>query len=404
MFFSRRAAAAPEGLASRPPRVCFVTGAYPPVVCGIGDYTANLCGALARKGLEVSVVTSSYLGIPRRDHGNPRVFPIINSWRVHQARKAIRIINHIKPEIVVFQVPHPQYRRRTFCNLLIPLIKAFRPSAKIVVTFHEMIEVRDVSWKRVLSVARVIAWVAGSDAVVLVSPSYVDVFRAVIHKLWPWTQTVPVCVIPVASSIPSYTLGSEELRRLREEMGFPAASCLLTYFGFVHPEKGFEDVLSVLSRTRQGGAPAHLLIVGNLDAGDPYHCDMQMRIKRDGLQDHVTVTGFLSAQTVANYLAMSDACILPFRSGVHPKSTTFLAARSQGVFTLTTSADGTGYSEEENVFYSRPGDVEAMTDAVCRYGGRKLGSDATCQLPTWEGVAELHRKLFCDLTSGGESQ
>lgn len=39
-------------------RVLMITGSYPPHVCGVGDYTARLCEALAGQGLEVCVLTS----------------------------------------------------------------------------------------------------------------------------------------------------------------------------------------------------------------------------------------------------------------------------------------------------------------------------------------------------------
>lgn len=385
-------------------RVCFVTGAYPPAVCGVGDYTASLCGALAKQGLEVSIVTSSYLGIPRQESGNPKIFPIIKSWHLHQARNAMRAICQTEPDVVVFQIPHLEYRRRILCNLLIPLVKACRPSARIVVTFHEMIEPRDLSWKRALNLGRVIVSVACADAVAVVAPAYRYTFQAVVHKVWPWSRRVPLYVIPVASSIPPSALGPDELRRLRERMGFSNGSRLLTYFGFINADKGFDDALNVVSRLCHRRFPARLLVIGRFDPSDPYHRAMEQRIVRDGLDRHVTITGFLEAREAADHLAMSDAAILPFRKGLHPKSTTFLAARAQGVFTITTSTGSTGYSDEENVYYARPGDIEAMADAVCRYAGKRLPSRNVRKPPDWTNIADRYREVFRDLVSMQESQ
>jgi polysaccharide biosynthesis protein PslF len=383
-------------------RACFVTGAYPPAVCGIGDYTANLCAALAKRGLELSIVTSSYLGVARREVDNPAVFPVVDSWHMHQARKAIRAINHVEPDVVIFQIPHLEYRRRIFCNVLIPLVKAFRPSAKIVVTFHEILELREVSWKKTLNIARVIVSVAGADAVVLIAPSYTHTFQGVIHKVWPPSRRVSLHVIPVVSNIRPSMLSAFDLSCLRETLGFSGQSLLLTYFGFINADKGFDDALRVLSALCERHIAAHLLVIGRLDPADPYHRTMQQLITQSKLESDVTVTGFVSADRVADYLAMSDACVLPFRSGVHAKSSTFLAARAQGVFTITTSANGPGYADLENVYYSRPGDIEAMASAICRYMGRKLGCGEARRVSNWDQTAERYHKVFQDLISKGE--
>lgn len=374
-----------------------MTGAYPPAVCGVGDYIANLSGVLANQGLEVSVVTSSYLGIPRTEGENPKVFPVIDSWHMHGARKAIKAIKQVEPDIIVFQIPHLEYRRRIFCNLLIPVIRAVRPSAKVVVTFHEMLRRREITWRKLPYITRVVISIYCADALILVSSSYVDGIRAVERKALPWRRGLPLTVIPVASSIPRSTLEPEDLRALRKHAGFSDSLPLLAYFGFINADKGFDDVLRVLSTLRKRRMPAHLLMIGRFDSADPYHRTMQQRIALEGLQSHVTVTGFLGAEKVADYLAMSDACVLPFRSGLHSKSTTFLAARAQGIFTVTTSTDGTGYSQDENVYYSQPADIESMVQAICTYG-RRRSDPAAVRQPDWEEVAALYQDLFRDLS------
>ncbi len=384
----------------KPLRVCMITGAYPPARCGIGDYTAQLCSALAESGEEVFVVTSSYLEIPCRENSNPRVLPIIKSWRMHQAPRALRTISRIAPDVVVFQIPHLEYRRHIFCNLLIPLVKIARPSAKVLVTFHEMLELREVCWKKSPYLARVLVSTVCADAIVLMASTYLDVFRTVLGRIWPKNKTIPIRVIPVASSIPSSKLIPKELDSVRNREGLPVQSLLLTYFGFVHPGKGFEDALTVTDILRQRGLPAHLFVIAQLDPSQSYHRELRNRITNSGLDAHITVTGFVSDRgRVADCLALSDVCLLPFRPGVHPKSTSFLAARAQGVFVLTTSTERTGYSAEENVYYTRPGDVESMVEAIKTHAGKRIQPGAMAKQPSWKEIAQRHQELYVDLIS-----
>src|ERR1700704_5215228 len=89
-------------------RVCVVTGTYPPARCGIGDYTALLCTALADSGAHVSVITPGYLGAAYRE-GNPTVLPAVNNWSMRNAARLVRSILGCAPDIVHFQFPTSDY-------------------------------------------------------------------------------------------------------------------------------------------------------------------------------------------------------------------------------------------------------------------------------------------------------
>ncbi|RIL09668.1 glucosyl transferase, partial [bacterium] len=56
-------------MATRPLKVCFVTGEYPPDEGGVADYTACLSAALAAQGAVVDVVTARGSGAARPANG-----------------------------------------------------------------------------------------------------------------------------------------------------------------------------------------------------------------------------------------------------------------------------------------------------------------------------------------------
>src|SRR6185503_1075851 len=72
----RRAALGAEGLM----RIGLVTGEYPPMQGGVGDFTQQLGRALAAQGHEVHVITSKAAGAAPRAPGEPIVHAAFARW------------------------------------------------------------------------------------------------------------------------------------------------------------------------------------------------------------------------------------------------------------------------------------------------------------------------------------
>ena len=138
------------------------------------------------------------------------------------------------------------------------------------------------------------------------------------------------------------------------------------------------------------------MVVGELCERDPYQRSILEKLKIENLSSCFFVTGYLDRLSVANYLAMSDACILPFPDGVRPQSTSFLAAVSQGVLTVTTSEDKRGLDEENNIFYCAPNDSKSMAAAALKFGGRRAHGMVS---QSWRSIADEHLRLYTALYS-----
>jgi len=67
-------------------KIALITGSYPPETCGIGDYAAQLAGALRQKGVIVEVISN-------RD------------WRLSAVSSIVKTIQSAKPDIVHIQYP-----------------------------------------------------------------------------------------------------------------------------------------------------------------------------------------------------------------------------------------------------------------------------------------------------------
>jgi glycosyltransferase involved in cell wall biosynthesis len=375
-------------------RICMVCGTYPPAPCGIADGLRILAEGITARGAEVSVVTSSYLGVTP-NCGNPTILPVVNNWGLSNAFRVVRSILATQPDVVHFQFPNNEYRRRILFNLLVPLVKMARPSTRVVVTFHEFLKPEEISWRKFLYIARIVVSVVCADAIIVVAPDY----QQVLHRLWPPARRVPCKVVRNASNVPRSQLTVDELANLRVGLGIGQDALLLGYFGFIHPGKGFEDLLEILKILRSRGVSGKLLVLGELTASNEYHREILARISRDNLASRVILFGRVDAVTVANYLAACDAAIFPFTEGVHVKAGSILAATEQGVFTVTTSKARNGFIEPENVYYARPRDAQEMAEAVLQYAGRRV-PPGSFPWRTSDQVADDNLEVYMDLLFG----
>ena len=361
-------------------RICLVSGTYPPAHCGVGDYTENLAQALADRA-DVSVVTSSYHGTPESTI-NPTVLPVLSRWSIGAGARVLQHILRTRPQIVHLQFPTTDY-------LMVPMLRVRPYPSKLVVTLHEAISINKSIVPGVYRPLR--NWLScwWSDGVIVVDES----FRNQLLNTSASMRKLPWKTIPIVSNIPISVKQRHELERLREREGIPKHVAALSYFGFIQPQKGFEQLLDLLKVLRNRGFAAKMMIIGELNQSNPYHREMLTRIAADGLNEFITISGHLEQNAVSDYLAMSDACVLPFLDGVHPKRGSFLAARQQGTFVVTTSKTKKGLFPDENVYYAEPGDVEEMAKALQEFSGRRL-PDGSRSARTWKTVADEHLAFF----------
>ena len=117
-------------------------------------------------------------------------------------------------------------------------------------------------------------------------------------------------------------------------------------FGFVHPVKGVRQLIDAIALLRAAGRPIHLVIAGGFTSlalpeaeAAAFRAELEQRITAAGLDDAVTLTGYLDEAEVSTLLSAADAIVLPFTAGVTTKSGALLAALSHARPVLATLAD-----------------------------------------------------------------
>lgn len=356
-------------------RILIITGSFPPMKCGIGDYTAFLAEALSKEAADVAVLTDID-ACTNTVNPEYKIFPVIHDWKYSSFCKIAKIVRSWKPDIVHIQYPTQGYKGRFFPLMLPPLLYFF--GVKIVQTWHEYYSKDKVDW---ILIPKFVT----PGGLVAVRPNYMERMP----RRYRWLcRFKKFRFIPNASTVPAVKITVSERDEIHQRFTSSEKS-LLVFFGFLYPEKGVELLFDIADPTKH-----HLVLIGAINEADSYYKAVLNKIEQGPWRNNATLTGFLPALETAQILAAADAVVLPFRSGGGMWNTSLHAAAIQGTFVLTTSPENIGYVESENIYYAHPGDIGEMRQALNQYIGRKNSSASLEQYATWESIAKTHIDLY----------
>jgi glycosyltransferase involved in cell wall biosynthesis len=317
-------------------RIGLISGEYPPMQGGVGDYTHELGEALAALGVEVSVITS-VKGQGTRDEGQGALslFPIIEKWDWDCWRGIMSIARDVGADILHIQYQAAAYGMHPAINFLPLRLRAGAATRPYVVTtFHDLKvpylfpKAGRIRWWVVLALAR---W---SDAVIVTNEQ--DLAR-----LSAYPSIRPLSVVPIGSNIHPQPPPGYDRDAWRARWGVGPEETLLSYFGFLNESKGGETLIRALGQLVREGYPVHLLMVGGqVGDSDPTNVVYLQRVKalieELRLTNRVSWTGYTPQAEVSANLLASDLCVLPYRDGASFRRGSFMAALAHGLPTVTT--------------------------------------------------------------------
>ena len=352
-------------------RVLIVTGAYPPVKCGVGDYTYHLAEAISViPGIEVGILTSSGLEVSMNS-SRVSVFRVMSNWGFRSAMQVKRIANEFRPDIVHIQYPTQGYHGKL--TKYLPLMFRFL-GLPVVQTWHEhFIGCGALGWQNLLS----------CDSLIYVRPDLIQKLPVWVRK---WLGKTPVVYVPNASTIPVSKLNAAQLQNIKQELS--GGKPIVCFFGFAHPNKGVERLFEIADPDKH-----HLVLICDLSKEYPYQDKILQMTNQLPWAGRVTVTGFQSAQRVGEIFAVADAIIFPFPDGAGEWNTSLKAAESAGIFTIATTQDSTifGYHEGQNIYFAGCDQISDMRNALTRYIGTR--KDAA-EIDSWEKIAMTHDQVY----------
>lgn len=308
-------------------KVCLITGEYPPMQGGVGDYTACLAQALARQGCQVSVITSA-AAQGMDSGGEARVLPIVSRWGPGCLPQLRRALSRLRPDIVHIQYQAGAYQMHGAISFL-PLLSFMSRGPAVAVTFHDLNGPYLFPKAGPLRQAAVSVMARTAGAVVTTNPEDAASLGS------------PSNLIPIGSNIlpappPGYDRAAQRAR-----WGVGPKQLLLAYFGFLNPSKGIETLFMALHRLLSAGHPMVLLMVGgmasdSLPVDQAYAEEIRIQLTGSPLGDYVRWTGFIPPSEVTANLLAADICVLPFRDGASFRNGTLAAALAHGMAIVTT--------------------------------------------------------------------
>jgi len=184
-------------------KVCLISGEYPPMQGGVGDYTHKLGEALATLGIEVSVVTSARArrqeASKQQAAGSPPpasclVHPLIEKWDWDCWRRITSIAHDRGAEILHIQYQAAAFGMHPAINLLPWRLRLSRERPATAVTFHDLRvpylfpKAGRVRWWAILALGRY------SDAVIVTNPQDWDRLST-----YGWMRSLHL--VPIGSNI-----------------------------------------------------------------------------------------------------------------------------------------------------------------------------------------------------------
>ncbi len=278
-----------------------LVGTYPPMRCGIAEYTYELARALASRGLTVGVIAIDegfvdYMAYPEE------VELILRRDDLSSYQLAAEYVNRTGSDLVCVQHEYGIFGGRWGWYIL-EFMEAV--DCPLVTTLHTVLPNPDKHLKKVTE-----ALVELSDAVTVMSHSAYKVlseyYDVDLHKI----RVIPHGVV---GSLPNLSR-----KRLRKELGVTDNFVLLT-IGLLGPNKGVEYAIMAMPRIVEHIHNALYLVVGETHPkiralyGEKYRV-MLMRLTRElGLEDHVRfINHFLTKEDYIRYIVASDVVLLPY--------------------------------------------------------------------------------------------
>ncbi len=381
-------------------RVLFVSGEFPPMQGGVGDYTREIGLALGDLGCEVHVATSTLAGPVE----GLMIHPVVERWNWGCWGQILDLVRRHQVDIVHVQYQAAAYGMHPAINFLperLRLLGAERPKA--VVTFHDLRV--PYLFPKAGPLRR---WVVNQLA--RRSDAAITTNREDFERLSREVASPPA-LIPIGSNIQPRLPDSYDRDAVRARWDAGAEDLLLCFFGFINERKGVDTLLQALhllaSDAERRARPVLLFLGGRTGASDPtnvaYLARIETLIAELGLEGRVRWSGYLPGEEVSASFDAADLCVLPFRDGVSFLHGTFHAALAHGVPILTTRprVPLPELVEGENIWLVLAEDPPALAAAIERLAGdadlrRRLGAGAEvlARQFRWETIAGETMKLY----------
>ena len=386
-------------------KLALVSGEFPPQQGGVGDYTRELARELARRGIEVCIVTSDNEREAKIAVANGEQYALrftnFRQWRslgtVDKLTRDCDII-HIQYQAAAYGMMPP-------IHLLPRFLRPRQEKRKVLVTYHDLRV--PYLFPKAGSLRQRAVFYLGNSADAAVVTNQED--RMVLARYFKDTSRIKL--IPIGSNIDAGALKWDNRAGTRRSLGVGDGETLLCYFGFLNASKGGETLMRVLAELMRTGYAVRLLMLGGeTGASDPTNAAYAQKVKalsvELGVSERIIWAGYRPSAEVTALWHASDIALLPYEDGVSLRRGTLMAALAHSMPIVSTKPriPIEQLCDRENIALSAAGDIEGLARTVSALieapERRQQLAQAAGKLATtfaWPRIADQHLELYREL-------
>lgn len=367
-------------------RIGMITGEYPPMQGGVGDYTRELALALAARGHELHVLTSQ--ASASGQFGPVQVDAVVGQWNLAPFTVVRQWAADRQLELVNIQYEAAAFKMAAAVHLLPTVLHPF----PTVTTFHDLLVPYLFPKAGRLRTAAITSLARTSHAVIVTNAQDEAELRG---------RIAPLYTIPIGSNIADAPPQGYDRLRWRYSLDVPDDAFVVGYFGFLHISKGIDTLLEGVARAMRNNLNVYMLMIGGeISSSDPTQANnarlVNNIIEQLHLRDRIRWTGYVTPEQVSASLHACDVVALPYKDGVSYRRGSFMAAIAHGCAVATTrpAVELPDLMNWENVVLFPPDSSADLSEALIflaedpalreRLG---MGARALSRLFGWDHIA-----------------
>ena len=369
--------------------ILLLTKNFPPVSCGVGDYTSRLAEELVARGDSVTVLTEP-ADDPRHLSFALQEVPL-RGWRdLRPVREAIVASSSDRVQLEYSAYAWNRWGAAWWVNALVFQLR--RRGIPVHVGLHELaIRMREHPLQTPVALAQ---WL--HIALIVAAATTVAVnMRSRVHlleRLFPWWSE-KIRYRPNSTNIPVVPITEAERHALRRVHGVAPGEFVVAAFGLFHPAKNYEGLIEAVALLRRS-MPVRLWMLGNIAAASPaYIARLKNAAHAAGIAPAVWWSGRLEAPEVSRLLQAADVFVLPQADGHLTRSGAFMAAASHGLPVVAVRQPGgrdqAEFSHGVNVWLADHSTAEEFAAAV-----RALAGDRAAAARMGRNLRDLYARRF----------
>lgn len=375
-------------------KVCMISGTFPGMKCGVGDYTYRLCVELKKLSIEPDIITSKDPNVIK-DAGLS-IAPVIEKWRLSALGALLDFIAVKNPGLVHLQYPTQAYKDKVMINVFPVVFRRLNPQIPLIVTVH------DAKTAHPVNKLRLLPFLFAARKIVLTAEEE----KAYLVKRFPSLEP-KFTVIDMGSCIDVASFSERERNKTRMDLGVNPKGVLISHFGYILAKKKLEDIFYAVRRLIDKGYRIKVAMVSEFNPQkNTYHSRLDSLVKKLKLNETVVWLGYCDSIQVSRYISCSDICVEIYQDGVSFRRTSFITPLAHGVPTVTTRLNGLprGLENYRNVVAVSVGDIEGLADAIAalidsRELREKIGANAKIFSDrfSWANIGQKHLELYNSL-------